>query len=239
MKFWAFCFGCLLSTAVWAGCPEGDFMRDKHGSEAARVYYDTCATYENDDETQLMLARSYQKGLNGYKTNSGKALLFYHLAADNGNAVAQVELAQLLLQLDETHNGRETVLAHNRKMEAVFKSNTVLFDGTLLHPYALLMLAAEKENQKWYYATTQKSAPAAAALLKNYRIDGDKKRSVIQQASRWKQRKMLEAAQDVMPESAYQRFREAVFPERGQADTFARNQAIERLREAIETYLKE
>ncbi len=238
MKFLGVICVCFFITVrALAACPEGDLVRDKNGMAEALMYYYGCATGENDDETQLMLARAFQRGT-GVTPEPAKALLFYHLAADNGNASAQLELAQLLLKLDETPAGRDTVLEYARKMKAAFAGAGDLFDGALLHPYALLMLAAENPAQKWYYPTASKTASGAAVLLQDYQIDPLKKQTVLQSASLWKQRKMRETARDVMSADAFRKFESAVFPTTGRVDGFARNQAVQDLRDAIQTYLK-
>ncbi len=239
MKFLTFIFMCFCWTGLaWAACPEGDYVRDKKNIQDAMEYYYMCAVGQNDDETQLMLARAFQRGTNNITPDANKSMLFYHLAADNGNAVAQVEFAQLLLKLDETPMGREAVLKHTRQMQAAFAVAGILFKGELLHPYALLMLAAEKPEQKWFYPTAEKTSAGAALLLKNYQIDAKKKQNVLREASLWKQRKMLETAQDVMSPADFKAFQSAVLPRQGRVDGFARNQAIQNLKDAIQNYLK-
>lgn len=90
-------FGWLfVSVGAHAFCPLGDAAARKNGLESAISLYTQCALAQNDDETQLMLARYYQR-----QKNTTQSLFYYHLAADNGNAVAQTELAVLLLDLDK------------------------------------------------------------------------------------------------------------------------------------------
>ncbi len=239
MKFIPIILACFcFAFGARAACPEGDFVKEQRGINEAMEYYYMCAVGQNDDETQLMLARAFQRGTNGIIPDPKKSMLFYHLAADNGNAVAQVEFAQLLLKLDETAMGRESVLAHTRRMKAAFSVAGGLFKGELLHPYALLMLAAEKPDQKWYYPTEEKSNPGAAVLVKNYQIDAKRKQMVLRDASLWKQRKMIEAAQDVMEPEEFDKFQTTVLPKYGRADGFSRNQAMQNLKDAIQNYLK-
>ena len=64
-----------------------------------------------------------------------------------------------------------------------------------MHPYALLMLASESPDKKWYYPSQVRNAPPKAlTLYKAYKIDGDKKRFALRQASQFKTRKLLPTA---------------------------------------------
>ena len=84
------------------------------------------------------------------------------------------------------------------------------FDGDILHPYALFMLAAENANQKWYYVSDVLSAPEAGGLLKNYQLDKGKKTQMQRLASRWKERKMFDAAKEVYSEADFKKFENAL-----------------------------
>ena len=199
--------------------------------------YELCALQENNDSVQALLGRVYLNGEYGVDKNVQKALLFYHLSAENGNAKSQVALAKLLLKMDEQDNTRAQIQDYLDKMKLFMKNDTsATFNGDILHPYALFMLAAENANQKWYYASDDLSAPEAGGLLKNYRLDKAKKQEMQRLASQWKQRKMFEAAKEIYNQAEYQKFENAVKPKSGRADAFLRSQAMDKLKQDITKY---
>ena len=121
---------------------------------------------------------------------------------------------------------------------ALKKNAESSFDGEVLHPYALLVLASEPSVHKWYYPTKTKYSTEALKLLQNYQIDDKKKAILMKQASLWKQRKMMETAQEVLSKTEFKKFKETVYPSKGQPDSFARRQAVTELKEKVENYLK-
>ena len=199
--------------------------------------YEQCALQENNDAVQALLAGAYLNGEYGVAKNVQKALLFYHLSAENGNAKSQIALAKLLLKMDEKDDTRAQIQDYLEKMKLFMTSDkNASFDGNILHPYALFMLAAENADQKWYYVSDDLSAPEAGGLLKNYQLNKVKKREMQRLASRWKERKMFEAAREVYNDVDYKKFENAVKPKLGRADSFLRSQAIEKLKQAIKKY---
>lgn len=224
--------------SVWGACPEGDFILKEKGIDASIVAYQRCALNENDDNAQVVLARIYHGGNNGIKKNVMKALLYYHLAADNGNAVAQTELAKLLLQMDSETTSRQELISYLKQIQIALKNDqSSTFKGEILHPYVLLLLAAEKQDQKWYYPTTVKVCPEAVSLLRSYSISDKQKKELLQQGSAWKQRKILEVAKEILLPLDYQLFYQILYPKKGIPDAFLRKQALEDLKEKIYIYL--
>ena len=227
------------ATAVSAGCPVAEQVARDKGLTAALPVFVQCAIQQNDDETQLYLARIYTKGHGDVAKNISKALLFYHLSSENGNAAAMVELATLLTSLDEKAETRHEISDYLDKAQATLKNNTRnSFKGELLHPYALLMLASESPSEKWFYTTETKSDSRAAQLLKNYQIDPEKKKTVIREASKWKQRKMRDIAFEIYSVSEYNEFYNTLYPKQGIPNSFARSQAVNKLKEKIESLQK-
>lgn len=205
--------------------------------ETALPYYEMCALSDNNDAVEMILARAYEGGEKNVPANMQKALLFYHLSADNGNSEAQVALAKLLMKLDESTAGRQELSSYMRKIQAAMKNQPAdEFKGQVLHPYTLLLLAAERADQKWYYPSTTTSAPEAAKLLKAYKIDDVKKKGALRDASVWKQQKMMQAARQVLSPEEYKTFAAAVAPAKGKADTFAKNRALETLKTKVKAY---
>jgi len=238
-RFGLFLFILGTTAVAMADCPIADKTARTQGLDAALRMYIRCAVNQNDDDTQLYLARIYATGQGNVAANKQKALLFYHLSSENGNATAMVELAKLLTELDSKDETRSEITTYLPRVRTQFKQNTGnSFSGELLHPYALLMLAAEAPEAKWFYTTTVKSDPRAAELLKTYPIDPNKRRQVLRAASRWKQRKMVDLAREILPLAEFDEFYQALYPKKGLPDSFKRSQAVERLKSKLESRLK-
>lgn len=237
-RFLIFSFLFLMSSKVFAICEAGDSVYQK-SVKASIPAYQNCAIIENDDEAQLKLAHIYYEGAKNVEKDVVKTLLYLHLAADNGNAVAQTKLAKLLLALDETSQGREKVLSYMKQIKlALGNASSLEFQGEILHPFVLLSLAVEPVSQKWYYPTNTKSSSEAAALLKSYQVDEKRKKDLIKQGARWKQRKLMETAKEVLSFDEYEKFKNVLYPTKGKADPFLRKQELSNLREKIQTYLR-
>lgn len=234
-----------LTSQAMAFCPFSDKLFSVLKEDSAITLYKNCAEQMNDDASQARLAAIYDAGTTMTGKDVEKALYYYQLSADNGNAASQARLAQLYMELDKDRNGRSALhsylnsIAPAREMpKGLFEQKTQYegekFDGALVHPYVLLMLANEKTGNKWYYPTDVKQAPAyAVQLFKNYKIDDEKKKQFMRQATAWKKRKLLEAAGQVLSGEEYQNFVAVMYPAKGQADTFRRNRALENLQEKI------
>jgi TPR repeat protein len=239
MKFIFLLFVFVFSSQAFASCPVGDKIAREKGMDKALPIYVNCALYQNDDDTQNYLAGIYEKGLGNISKNINRALLFYHLSAENGNASSMVALSDLLRQLDETEDGRQQLLTYLKKIRLnLEKTRQTSFSGQLLHPYALLLLAAEKPDVKWFYTTTKKSDPRAAKLLKEYQIDDVKKEEIVREATQWKQRKMLDIAKEAFSPSEFRDFHQTIYPKTGRPDAFKRSQAVNKLKEKIESRVK-
>lgn len=224
--------------AVNAGvCQDLAPQLQEQSLDKALPYYETCALSDNNDAAEMVLARAYEKGDKNIPRNTQKALLFYHLSADNGNAEAQVALAKMLMKLDETTSGRQELSSYMRKIEAALKNQPAgEFKGQVLHPYTLLLLATERADQKWYYPSTTTTAPEATKLLKAYKIDEVKKKGALRDASVWKQQKMMQTARQVLDEAEYKMFQQTVMPTKGKPDAFAKNRAMDNLKTKVKAY---
>lgn len=217
-----------------AVCPQADRLAVEQGMAQAIPIYEQCALSYNDDDSQLRLARIYEKGGYGLPQNLQKALLFFHLSAENGHAEAQAEYARLLLQLDETEAGRQEILRYLPKIQASFgRSSAETFKGELLHPYTLLLLAGEDMSQRWFYPVVGQPSHLSAQVLKDYPMTPEKRAAAVREATVWKQRKLLEAAKEVYSPDAYAQFYETLFPNQGHSDDFTRARRLEKLQEDI------
>lgn len=220
--------------AAQAACSQGYESPQTKDPDEAVIF---CAIGENDEKAQIQLAQYYQDKSIQTKQDKMKMLFYYHLAAESGNARAQVALAKLLMRMDENNAERQILSSYMSQMQTMMDKRNMLFKGEVLHPYALLSLAAEDASQKWYYPTAQKSDGEAQILLGQYKITPERKKEVLRQATLWKQQKMKETAKEVLTSDQYKTFMQTVYPEKGQADAFERSQAINLLKEKIAEYL--
>lgn len=223
---------CSFSTQ--AACPLADRFFKKGKPAAAVGFLQSCAINYNDDESQMKLAHAFTKGLYGLGKDNRKTLYFYQLAAEAGNAEAQLALAEAFMQADKTSESRDELLDYRTKIQTV-QSNPEkgTFNGDFLHPYALLLLASESPDKKWFYPSLVRQAPPkTAALLKTYKIDDDKKRLAMRQASQFKTRKILQIAKEVLPEDEYQEMESQLKNQQTQA------QALATLKQKMDAYIQ-
>jgi len=241
-------YGILISLlfvahTVHAVCPYPKSMLESLPPEQVVHIYEGCAVSSNDDDSQIKLARWYEKGENGVPKNIKKALYYYQLSADNGNAEAQTRLAYFYQQYDQSKEGRAVLKDYS---SSLFKGwNLSLgsesgFQGEFLHPYALLVLANEKPENKWYYLTNTLTPPDyARSLLKAYKLTDEKKKQLTRQATAWKKRKLLEMARQILPKDEYQSFVSTVYPTKEKADAFKRSQLLKEFRKKVEDRKKQ
>ena len=222
-----------ISFSAQAFCPFSPNLLNALSEDSVVALYRTCAEGMNDDFSQAYLANVYDRGTTTIPKDTKKALYYYQLSADNGNAESQARLTQLYMELDKDRSGRSDLYSY---------VNTVIplpsaeddFKGELMHPYILLMLSNEKPENKWYYPTAVKKAPAyAVTLFNNYQIDGEKKKQLAAYASAWKKRKLLEIARQILSQNEYTNFVNTLYPANGKADEFKRNQLLKQFREKV------
>ena len=117
MRFFVILFLTLFNISfAFADCPIGDKVARESGLEKAMEIYINCALNHNDDDTQLYLAQIYSKGQGSVSKNLQRALLFYHLSAENGNATAMIELANILTNLDADEASRADLITYMTKI---------------------------------------------------------------------------------------------------------------------------
>ena len=200
LLFWGSCF------SAFARCPLADKYHQENKPEMEMMALNVCAVSYNDDASQMKLAEGYIKGANGLVQDEKQALFMYQLAAENGNAEAQVKLAELLQTFDTSSERRKELKAYQGKLEKSDKDPNA-FSGEIMHPYTLLLLASERPENKWYYPSQTRSAPARTqVLLQNYKITPEKRQAAMKDASRWKTRKLLEMAREILTDDEYTDF---------------------------------
>ena len=211
-------------------------LADKYqqeGNEEERIMaLGVCALQYNDDESQMEMAQLHERGTDVVEKDEKMALYLYQLAAESGNAEAQVKLAEMLQDFDSSPERRSQLKEYVGKLETT-GVQTTSFSGEIQHPYTLLLLASERVENKWYYPSTHRGAPArASALLRNYKITPEKRQAALKEASRWKTRKLLEAAKEVLSSDEYPDF------EKRLQNNSTRNQAMMELRERLTGYVE-
>ena len=237
--------GLFVACSAKALCPFSDNVFSSLKEESQIAFYKSCAEGMNDDESQVKLAELYLNGTTGIPRDIKKALFYYQLSADNGNAESQARLAQLYMELDKNPDGRRELYAYKASimpsMGRMFSKNADNdFKGEFLHPYVLLVLSTEKASNKWYYPTTVVQAPEyAAKLLQSYKLEEAKKKELLRQATAWKKRKLLEIAQQILPQNEYDNFVNTLYPTKGQPDNFKRSQALRSFQEKVQEYKKQ
>ena len=224
--------GCVFSTPTWARCLLADSFRSKGQEEAELLALNTCAMQYNDDESQMQLAEVFMNGKKGVEKDELKGLFMYQLAAESGNALAQVKLAELLQTFDTDSERRSLLKEYQGKLQKRTNEQGG-FSGEILHPYTLLLLAAERPENKWYYPSANRAAPArATGLLNRYQISPEKRQTALKDASKWKTRKLLEMAQEVLTSAEYPDF------EKRLKNANTRTQAMTELKTRMQGYVE-
>lgn len=235
MRYLIFLSFICFVTAAQASCPMGFSFMKTMSEEQMLVSYKACAELYNDDEAQAKLAELYDKGTATFSPDIKRALFYYQLSAENGNAVSQGRLAELYIELDKDRENRAVMYEYLNSIFVNQQQEESSFHGELVHPYVLLILANEKAANKWYYPTKVKEpSPTAQTLYQNYQIDEAKKKQFMQQATAWKKRKLLDVAKEVLSAQEYQTFVNKLYPTSGHADAFQRSQALKEFQEKFQ-----
>ena len=240
-------FGLLISGEVMAFCPFADTLAKSMQEKSILALYQNCADGLNDDASQVKLAKIYDEGTGTISRDLKKAIKYYQLSSENGNAYSQARLAQLYMKLDQNREGRALLYEYLDSVVQVpvfevgeATEDIDVFQGELLHPYVLLLLSNEKPENKWYYSSEELSAPTfAKKMLKEYKLDENKKQQLQREATRWKKRKLLEVARDILPSVEYQQFAQTLYPVNGKANEKLRNQMLKDFKVKVEQKKKQ
>ncbi len=224
-----------MSFTCKAACPLADSFFEKGRTDIAVGFLNSCALNYNDDESQMKLAKAYADGDYNLTVNPRYSLYYYQLAAETGNAEAQLALAQALIKADKTSESRKDLLDYRSKLKVTSdETDKNTFNGDFIHPYALLMLASESPSKKWYYPSLVRNAPPkAVSLFKSYKISDEKKKIALRQASQFKTRKLLQTAKEIMPSDEYQTM------EKKLKNPQTQNQALDELKIKMQEYIEQ
>ena len=247
---WLGLISILWSCSANAVCQMAEFMQEVSTPEEQQMFYESCAVHQNDDDSQSLLAKQYAAGTGGVQKNLNRALYYYQLSAENGNAESQAQLARLYMELDRSPATRKLLASYLKTIQpmdpkelAKLQGNVQgpeMFQGELVHPYALLLLASESPDNKWFYPTKVRKAPDYVEdLLKNYPLSEEKKKKQMQVASAWKRRKLLESAFYTLSDKEYEAFKKDVYPTEGSLDIDKRKDALAKFKERYEAYEKD
>lgn len=233
------CFGKVIlillfwgtATYAVARCPLADKYQQENRQEMEMMALSFCAISHNDDASQMKLAEAYMKGMDGLEPDEKQALYMYQLAAESGNAEAQVKLAELLQSFDTSSERRKELKEYQGKLQKNEDGKSA-FAGEIQHPYTLLLLASERPENKWYYPSLNRSAPArTSVLLQNYKITPEKRQAAMKDASRWKTRKLLEMAREILTDVEYVDFENKL------KNNATRTQAMSELKDRLTGYV--
>ena len=221
-----------LCSSSWGRCPMADEYRRRGKKEEEVIALSTCAMHYNDDISQVKLAEMFLNGTPEVEKDEMMALYLYQLAAESGHAEAQVRLAEMLQDFDSSSERRSQLKDYMGKLQLT-GVDTSSFKGEIQHPYTLLLLASERVENKWYYPSSNRGAPArASTLLKNYKITPEKQQAALREASRWKTRKLLEMAKEILSSEEYPDFEEKL------QNSVTRTQAVTELKERLMGYIE-
>ena len=93
-------------------------------------------------------------------------------------------------------------------------------------------MASERPENKWYYPSQVRSAPARTnVLLQNYKITPEKRQAAMKDASKWKTRKLLEMAREVLTDSEYTSFESRL------KNNTTRTEAMDELKKRLQAYV--
>ncbi|MBO7332960.1 MAG: sel1 repeat family protein [Alphaproteobacteria bacterium] len=223
----------LFATFGYADCPHGDALWDRQEYQTAERYYLECAK-ENDSDALYKLGLIYKNGYIEQQKDVIKGLAFLRFSAENGYAPAQRELGESLLELEQTESGRKIISEYQGKIQPTSKGAGILARAkrTDLSPYAWILLAAEKEENKWYYPSKTISDEKAVQIIQESRMGKDARTKAVTEAGAWKMNKLRSSAKEILTLDEYRTFERAVFSE--QANPADRASAMGFLKQKIE-----
>lgn len=217
----------ICSRHAFGACVIGDALWQAKQYTKAISTYEQCAYDKNDAVAQYRLAMLYLNGNESVKQDIKQALFFFRLSSENGYAPAQRELAKLLDTLENLGDvGKQGIIAWKNLMEPMG------FDCDI-SAFSWALLAAEKQENKWFYPTESLFDEQAAQLVDTWtkQKGQDKKRQAAEKAIEWKQIRLLKSAKTLLSDTEYKDFFKVLTStEKGQAARSRKQQATEKLK---------
>ena len=182
---------CLVADAQWKA---GEY-------EQAMVNYENCAYKKNDAIAQYTLANFYLDGNDYIKQDIRHALFFLRLSAENGYAPAQRMLALLIDDLENLGEvGEKGLNDWKQQMKRLGFSDIPAFSW--------LLLAADKQENKWFYPTPGDVDEEAIRLADSWtnKRGSDEKGLATQMAVAWKQIRLIKSAKVLLNPVEFESF---------------------------------
>ena len=225
-----------LSAHCNAACPLGDALLKKAQYDKAFEQYETCLATTDDISAHFGMGMLYLSGQQNVKQDLKKALHHFRLAAENGHAPAQRELAKLMLDLENMGNiGKQALAEHEQKIllsKQLPSAQNAVITKTPLSAYAWLLLAADNPDNKWFFASSETNDDEAGKLLSTFekKFGPAGKQIAVKQATEFKEIKLISAAREFLSDTDYQRFLKNIYSKNKRQ----REEAIYQLRKKIE-----
>ena len=169
--------------------------------EQAMANYEKCAYEKNDAIAQYKLASFYLDGNEYVEQSVRHALFFLRLSAENGYAPAQRMLALLIDDLENLGEvGQQGLDEWRRQMKDFGFSDVPAF--------AWLLIAADKQENKWFYPTPGNVDEEAVKLADSWtkKIGIAEKGLATQIAVAWKQIRLIKSAKALLPPEEFESF---------------------------------
>ena len=222
---------CMFAQKGIASCDIADAQWKAKKYELAMANYEKCAYAQNDAVAQYELAMHYLNENEHLEQDILHALFLLRLSSESGYAPAQRELGKLM---DILHSFGEvgTNAMHDMEKQMLLYG---LSDD--LSPFAWVLLASEKVENKWFYPTPGELDEQAVQLSDAWSMQkGPLARTeALRQAGAWKESRLLKSAKQMLSEEDYGDF-EAIMTskETGQTIRMERRQAMEKLKQIWE-----
>ena len=230
MKYISFVVFLCISCMVMAACPMGEAARRAKHYAQAQSFFEGCALIDNDAEAQYTLAHMYMDGRIAATTPELMALRYLRLAAENGFAPAQYELANHMLDDLKTPNGQAVLSQHTDNMRQIKEQKGLPL--TQMSPLAWMLLAGERAENKWFYTAPPVYIAAAEQYLQDAHLSPSHFQEIQEQAIQWKQNKLMHTARQVLTDEEWKKF----VSESGVVEPAQRDAFVQTLKSKLKNY---
>ncbi|MBE6449618.1 MAG: sel1 repeat family protein [Alphaproteobacteria bacterium] len=228
MKTLFYLFVFFKVSSALAFCPMGELYQKAGRAFDAWSQYQACADENNDASSQLYVGQVYLDGNSNVQQSLNMALRYFRMASENGYAPAQRKLAILMQDMEEL--GDMGVKALESFEDAWRQENNS--DRKTMSALSWMMLAAEKPENKWFYFSENVLDKEAVQLLPQMKSGMSPEQIEMAQksATAWKQEQLLKQAKFLLDDTAYEDFKQIIYPDKNVKTKISRAQAVEELR---------